>query len=265
MNNRAILKTANRLLDILTSLFLCLVTLYALWSLWDNGRIYAAADNVQADLRKLKPAATESGETETNAAFEDLQKINPDVRAWLTLDGTGVDYPVVQGSTNLTYINRDVYGSFAMAGSIYLDAGNDPGFADACSLLYGHHMKNGSMFGDLDLYKQKEFFEQNTGGMLLLPERAHDLKVYAVLVVSASDEKIYETERRKDSAEELLRYAEQNALLLNREVLKELPEGGPLKLLALSTCSYEFTDARTVVLAVMTPHGSSPAGFPVQR
>ena len=52
-------------------------------------------------------------------SLQELQKINPDVCAWLTVDGTKIDYPVVQGETNLEYINQDIYGEFALSGSIF--------------------------------------------------------------------------------------------------------------------------------------------------
>ena len=90
---------------------------YALFVLNDNRRIYSAAENVQEDMLKLKP-------DKEKPDFSKLCSINPDVCAWLTMDGTHIDYPVLQGETNLTYINRDIYGQFALAGSIFLDCQN---------------------------------------------------------------------------------------------------------------------------------------------
>ena len=74
------------------------------------------------------------------------------------LDGTmPVRYPVLQGEDNLTYINKDVYGNFALAGSIFLDSNCDRSFQKKYSLLYGHHMAEHKMFGDLDLYEKQKF------------------------------------------------------------------------------------------------------------
>ena len=91
--------------------------------------------------------------------------------AWLTVDGTKIDYPVVQGETNLEYINQDIYGEFALSGSIFLDSRNDRKFIDSYSLLYGHHMDNGAMFGDVMNYKEKEYFESHKTGTLYLNEQ----------------------------------------------------------------------------------------------
>lgn len=215
-------------------LSLCVAGLYAAYALWDNKRIYAAAENVQDDMIKIKPVVKEDG----GASFEELLAINPDVCAWVTLDYTEVDYPVLQGETNLTYINRDVYGNFALAGSIFLDSRNDRNFSEAYSLLYGHHMENSGMFGDLDLYKDKAFFEDNNTGTLLLPDRAYELEIFACLMTKASDDYIFETDRWQTDIDKLISYAEEHALYVREEGIKKLKQTEQPKVLALSTCAF---------------------------
>jgi len=245
--SRTILKAANFLVSMAVVCSLCLAGAYAAYALWDNNRVYSAAENVQADMLKLKPVIDEEG----GPSFEELLKINPDVCAWVTLDNTKLDYPVVQGETNLTYINRDVYGSFALAGSIYLDSRNKKDFTDSYNLLYGHHMENGSMFGDLDLYKDEAFFRKNTTGTLILPDRVYELEIFACLIVKASEDVIFEPDRWRTDINGLIAFAEKNSLHLNDETIADLKQQGNCQILAFSTCSSEFTDARTIILAVM--------------
>lgn len=164
--SRIALRLTDRLLRAAAALLAAVVGLYSAYALWDNARVYTAADDVRADMLRLKP----DHETDGGASFAELRAVNGDVRAWLTLDGTAIDYPVLQGTDNMTYLNRDVYGRFALAGSIFLDAGCDGGFGGAYALLYGHHMENSLMFGDLDSYRDAVFFRGNTTGTLLLPE-----------------------------------------------------------------------------------------------
>ena len=164
-----------------------LAVVWSGYALWDNSRVYAAADNVQAGLLAFKPQPQE----DNSLSFIQLRDINPDVCGWLTLDGTAIDYPVVQGESNFTYLNTDVYGSFALAGSIFLDVDCDADFSGRYSLLYGHHMENGRMFGDLDKYKDGAFFRQNTTGTLTLPGGSYRLEVLACLVVPASEQAIF--------------------------------------------------------------------------
>ncbi|MDO4285774.1 MAG: class B sortase [Eubacteriales bacterium] len=232
------------------TLFLVIAGAYSIYALWDNTQVYAAAEEIQTDMLRLKPETAQ----EEGASFEELLAVNPDVRAWLTLDGTEIDYPVLQGESNLSYINTDVYGDFALAGSIFLDSGCDGAFGDAYSLLYGHHMEEHRMFGDLDLYREETFFDGHSAGTLLLPDRTYELEIFACLLVPASEDAIFEPEQWRDDIEGLLEFAEGSALHIRQETVEEMRQGGAaVRILGMSTCSSEFTDARIVVLARMKP------------
>ena len=98
---RVALRTADFLISAVVVLFLLTAGAYSAYALWDNNQVYAAVDNVQGELLQFKPAA----DGENGASFEELLAINSDVKAWLTLDNTAIDYPVVQGENNFSYIN----------------------------------------------------------------------------------------------------------------------------------------------------------------
>ena len=250
---RWILRAANSLINFIVILSLCVSGIYAGYALWDNNQVYAAAQNVQDTMIKMKPKVVES--EEEGASFEELLAINEDVCAWVTLDNTNIDFPVLQGETNLTYINKDVYGNFALAGSIYLDSRNDHDFQDIVSLLYGHHMDDGEMFGDLDKFKDETFFKENKTGQLILPDRLYDLEIFACMLVGASDDIIFEPQDYKDNIKHLIDYTEKNAMYYDADKLAELrATNGEQQILLFSTCSTEFTDARTIVLTIMKPH-----------
>ncbi len=250
--SRFFLRASNALVSFIVILLLCIAGTYSVYALWDNNHIYAKAKNVQSDMLSLKPDINNS--EKAKASFEELLAINKDVCGWITMDGTKIDYPVVQGETNLTYINTDVYGDFSLAGSIYLDSRCDKNFQDNYSLLYGHHMDNSNMFGDLDLYKKEDFFKENKTGTLILPDRSYDLKVYACLLVAASEGNIFDTAQVQGNINNLHTYVEKNAMYINKDTFIKAKEQADKQIIALSTCSSEFTDARTIILAVMEPH-----------
>ena len=255
--HRTVLRAANSLFNLVVILLLLAAGSYSAFALWDNQRIYAAAGDVQADMMKLKPEVITT-EEDSGADFSELLAVNPNVCGWITLDNTNVDYPVLQGETNFTYINTDVYGNFALAGSIFLDTRCSKEFTDPYSLIYGHHMADSKMFGDLDLYKDETFFQENTTGSLVLPGKAYQLEIIACLLVPASEDHIFEPTTWQDSnISRLLEFVENNALNLHDEIMRELKAAeDPFKILALSTCSYEYTDARTIVLTWMKPFSS---------
>ena len=246
-----ILRASNALLNFIVILFLCTAGAYSVYALLDNQHIYAVAKNVQEDMLQLKPDIENT--EDIKASFKELLSINPDVCAWITMDGTKIDFPVVQGKTNLTYINTNVYGEFSLAGSIFLDSRSDNKFLDSYSLIYGHHMVDSNMFDDLELYKEEDFFNDNKSGNLILPDGGYDLEIYAYLNVTASEDMIFETEQIQSNIDKHLNYVEQNAIYLHKDAFEKAKKADA-QILALTTCSSEFTDARTIILAVMEPH-----------
>ena len=244
---RRVIKVVNFCVSLVVVLAFLLIGAYAVYALWDNHQVYQAAEDVQASLLKMKPDENSEG----GPTIEELLKINPEVCAAVTMDGTTIDHPVVQGESNLDYVNKDVYGNFALAGSIFLDARNSRDFSDSYNLLYGHHMAESKMFGDLELYKDAAFFAEHTTGTLLVPGGVYDLKVFAVLVVNASDDGIFDIPEDGDLSQ-MWQTVREQAIHTNDSMPDE--DGDP-QILALGTCASDFSDARTIVLTEMHLRG----------
>ena len=140
-----LLKWLNRCLNAAVILVIVAAMVYSLYSIWDNNSIYQAALDISQRILREKP-------NDDQPSFDELQKINPDVCAWLTMNGTRIDGPIVQGENNEEYLNKDVYGEYSLAGTLFLDTRCSRDFGDFSGLVYGHHMEKHAMFGDLDLY-----------------------------------------------------------------------------------------------------------------
>lgn len=96
--------------------------------------------------------------------FAAAQADNPDICAWIQVDGTVIDYPVLQSATEEDdnfYLKHDVTGAQKAAGAIYIQKLNDSSFTDPNTVIYGHNMLNGTMFGQLKKFKNKDFFNEN--------------------------------------------------------------------------------------------------------
>ena len=249
---KGLLKLCNAVVSIALFALLLTAGAYSVYALWDNNQVYTAADDVQSAMQSLKPVVSDEEQVK-GPSFDELLAINEDVRAWLTLDGTKIDYPIVQGENNLTYINKDVFGNFALAGSIYLDSRNNREFSDRYNLLYGHHMSESRMFGDLDLYKDQEFFEENSTGTLITPSGVYDLKIFACLLAPAGEDMIFDPTRSQTNINKLMTYVQSNAMYIRQDVMDQLSGENAPGILACTTCSSEFTDARTILLAIMIP------------
>lgn len=136
-------KTGDWLVSFVAAILATVMLLYGVYALWDTAMLYQGAF-VSQNLMKYKPSVSVD---EDDAGLNELLAINPDVRGWLTIDGTHVDYPIVQGEDDMEYVNKGVYGEFSLSGTIFLDSENTSDFSDCYNLLFGHHMANGAMFG----------------------------------------------------------------------------------------------------------------------
>lgn len=232
-------RTLDAALTALTAVVLVLVLLYSGYALWDTWRIYEGA-GIDESLLQYKPSPLGAGGND----FAELLAINPDVCAWLTVDGTHIDYPVVRGDDNVTYVNTDVYGEFSLSGSIFLDARNERDFSDPYSLIYGHHMDGDVMFGELAHFSEASYFEEYPSGTLLLPDGTYRIEFFACLHADAYDGQVFGPGKLTEKeVTALLERARSEALQY-----RDVGVSGTDRVLALSTCSDASTNARTILL-----------------
>ena len=94
--------------------------------------------------------------------FKQLQELNQDLYAWIRITDTNIDYPIAQhAEQDDFYLNHNIYGEPQFSGSIYSEAMKKKDFSDPVTVLYGHNMRNGTMFQNLHLFENKDFFDTN--------------------------------------------------------------------------------------------------------
>lgn len=112
--------------------------------------------------------------------FNSLQAENPDIYAWITIPGTVIDYPIVQDTEELDYyLNHNLDGSSGYPGCIYTQYYNTKDWSDNNTVIYGHNMKNGTMFAGLHQYKDEEFFAQNPFVYIYTPDETLVYQIFA--------------------------------------------------------------------------------------
>lgn len=115
--------------------------------------------------------------------FEELWKTNEEIYAWIQIPGTEIDYPIAQrADDDAYYLNHTIEGTEGLPGSIYTEAVNSKDFTDFNTVIYGHNMKNGSMFAGLHKYEDKEFLEENPYVYIYLPDRTLKYQIFAAVV-----------------------------------------------------------------------------------
>ena len=145
-------------------------------------------DEINEMLAGMK--ATETAETATEeqsevipVKFEELQAVNPDIYAWITVPGTVIDYPILQhASDNTYYLMHNIDGSYGYPGCVYTENMNSKDFTDNNTVIYGHNMKNGSMFAQLHKFEDPDFFNENREVLIYLPDEVLHYTIFAAHV-----------------------------------------------------------------------------------
>ena len=105
--------------------------------------------------------------------FDRLAGISPDIRGWIRLEGTKVDYPVMQSKDNDYYLSRAVNGTWNKVGTPFMDFRNRGDFSDRITVIYGHYMGDGSMFTDIHSYKSQKFYDEHPYIDLYTPDGSY--------------------------------------------------------------------------------------------
>ena len=180
--------------------------------------------------------------------FDALRKINPDVIGWLRYEGTIIDYPIVQGENNEMYLSMLFDRTWGGCGTLFADCITEAPFRQFNTIVYGHHMKDGTMFACLKELRDPEYCKKHPKLELITPEGKFDLQIWAFLNEPA-DSNIYLTniinEEEKQSYLDLTRSLA--SYITNIDVTTED------RLVMLSTCAYEFKDARYIIACKMVP------------
>ena len=235
-----IARFGNKIVSLLTAILIILLLTYGLYSLWDIYRINHNAF-ISDELLKYKPGQ------ENGLGFDALRELNPDVKAWITIDNTHIDYPILQGKDNMEYVNKDPFGEFALSGSIFLSTKNASDFSDIYNMTYGHHMENGAMFGDLTKMLDLNYLKEHTTGTLYVPDKTYSVKLYAALNDSAYETRIYNLAGVMSDMEGFQTYVKANATSYIDQGVKSTD-----KIIALSTCMSATTNGRVVVFGTLT-------------
>lgn len=221
-------KRLNELYEKLIRIVLILALLIVAWYIYDAAYVYN--HTLDKSVKGYKPVP---GGDNRNTADS---PITDDMVAWLTIDDTNIDYPIMQGRDNTEYLNTDPFGQYSLSGSIFLDSRSSPDFSDDYSLVYGHHMEYGKMFGAIDDFLDEKYLKAHDHGTLMIgrtADRSYDLEVFAALSVSAADKEIFQPGEGWDARRFI---AARTGLELRNQ-----------RILALSTCTEGDQLSRLVV------------------
>ena len=236
---RRVVRALRKLLSYALVAVLCLPLAMGCYALWDSHMVYERAEVDQ--WQPYKPTEPEP------LSFWELQRINPEVRAWLSVYGTNIDYPVCQAALGAEdkYLTTDAKGEYSLSGALFMDTANAGDFSDFATIVYGHHMENDVMFGQITDFSDGGFFDEHRFGNLFVHDQNKGLEFFCHLDADAYDREIYG--HVSGDAE-----ARQAYLDLLHERAKhwrdETAVGPDDRIVLLSTCKEGATNARAILV-----------------
>lgn len=207
-------------------------------------KLYSEIYDIVADSEK-NIIGSDSNIEDTTDVYDKMKEINSDYKFWVEVENTNISYPVVQGTDNNHYLHYDFNNQKNSSGTIFMDTSNYFDY-DNNIVLYGHNMRNKTMFNNVTLFKQKDFFNQNNKIKIKYTE---DNKEYIYEVFSA-----YHTDNSFDYNRVIFdeNYTFDdfiNDIKKKSKFKSNLEVSEDDKIITLSTCSYEFKGAKTTIHA----------------
>jgi len=235
MGRRAV-KIINSIINYAVLTVILLLSAFAGYALWDSNQIHQEADKSHYAI--YKPTIEDEGKS-----FKELQSVNADIIAWLSIYGTNIDYPVTQGRDNMKYVDTNAEGRYSLSGSIFLDCSNSKDFNDFNNILYGHHMANKVMFGEIGEFSDKKMFDSHRYGSLYFGGKDHGIEFFAYIHTSAYNNTVFTPNVKEDSRQAYLDNLLANAIY-KRDVGVTIQD----YIILLSTCSSDSTNGRDILI-----------------
>lgn len=203
---------------------------------------------IRKEKKPQNPAKRETDETENPVFidFDGLQAVNPDVVGWIELPGLELGYPLLQGEDNTYYLKHLANRETGINGSIFVDYHNQADFSDKNTIIYGHNMKDGSMFGTLDHYNKKAIYQKEPYFYIYLRDRVLEYEIISCYAGSTgSSAYTYEFPTEK----EFSNFLEQ--ILSASEYDTGVSVGNADRVVTLSTCVNTNRNYRYLVHGVL--------------
>jgi sortase B len=234
-------------MSVVVSSIVMVYSAYSIFSQWNTYRTsaekYEELEVLYQESEKLK-----QGQQDENQRQDDFLVLNEDYVGWIVINNTKVNYPVVKGKDNEFYLTHNFYKESDFAGAIFMDFRNSRDRLDKHTILYGHHMKDKSMFGDLENYLNQEFYQNHRVITFDFHGHTYEWEVFSVYI--NENQELLKTEFLNDQD-----FSDYSAEMKNRSIYStEIEAGQDDTILTLSTCTNELDNERIIVHAKLT-HG----------
>ncbi len=252
-------KSVKILLTVLCVLFVCIFAFsgYKLYSIMHEYKVaekmydglsgqYVTTNNKETNA-ETDPLTNEE-KSPISVDFDTLRQQNEDIAGWLYSAETAINYPVVMPEDNFYYLHRFIDGSYNVGGTLFIDCLCEGDFSGTNTVIYGHNMNDGSMFASIREYRTQEYYDAHPKMYLNTPEQNYRIEIFAGYVTDADSDTYSISFPNAASYLEFL-----DKMHSQSDFESDVELGVDDRIITLSTCSYEFSDARYVLQGKLVP------------
>ncbi len=237
-------RRAHKPADTAVNLLIVLLIGVMLFSGWQLFKAYQRYHTGTKAYKSMQAAAGTDSSGEKAPDFKALRKKYKDVKAWLYQKDTVINYPVVQGKDNQYYLYRLPDGTWNVKGSLFIDFRNKHPFNDFLTVIYGHRMKDHSMFWHIADFRDPDYYKKHKQMTLFTPGHTYTLKIFAAETIP-SKSRLYRFDFRTATS----KAAYLKKIRRRSDISPEIKVSADDRIVMLSTCTYEYQNARAVVFA----------------
>lgn len=235
-------KAVRVLLDII--LVAALITAgYSGYRLYTGMQEYNESKEVYDEINQQVIVHKDIEEEGFRIDWDTLKNQNADTAGWIRLKDSSIDYPFVYANDNAYYLTHLFDGTYNRSGCVFVDANNQHNFQDKNTVLYAHHMRNGTMFADVENYKDSSYYSTHKEIEIYTPEQNYIMYPVAGIVTTGTDNYVRYSFTDDSDYMNYVKYFTDRSTFQSDETIQAEDQ-----MVMLSTCSYDVTDGRYVLI-----------------
>ena len=227
-------------------------------SAYDNKDVYVSDNEIADKTMDGEQDEGISSEEEVEITYESpidfqtLQESNPDIFAWINIPGSVVDYPIVQHPTDDSYyLSHGPEGLYSAYGCPYIELSDSGTFLEFNTVIYGHNMKDGSMFASLHDYEDEDYFNSHREISIYTPDHAFTYEVFAAVMYSDAHIPYYYDDLLESDRTEFLKSLKEDCVPTRSYFADDMDVTEDDCIITLSTCDKKLRDNRFLVIAAL--------------
>ncbi|MGN0709715.1 MAG: class B sortase [Anaerovoracaceae bacterium] len=242
-HNKKQKKKSSLVLDVIIVILLAVMA-FSGWKVLQIEMRYREGTKAYNEVAEEAEVKEKPEDTGLDINWTRLTKKYDNIAGWLYCKNTVINYPVAKYKDNSFYLHHLLNGNYNVKGTLFIDCRQQRPMKDFLTVIYGHHMFDGSMFGKLVKYRDESYYKKHPVMIYSTPEHNYKLRIFGGCTIPAASKRYKFDFRNSAEKTEYLEWIQKNT-----ELTTNVDVTSKDRIVMLSTCTYEYDNARWVVFA----------------